>query len=112
MMPALHSPHSLPPLYGLHAVHAGSVIWAVIMVPVGFAFGLAYFAMLRAGCARLSAGRRGALMLTGTRMAAAVSLLTVVAHHGGAALLALFAGFLLARSFAVRSASVAARGRR
>lgn len=85
--------------------HFSAVIGTIVMAPVGFGFGSAYFATLRAGCVRLLAGRRGALVMTGARLLATVTLMTWVALRGAAALLALLAGFLLARSLAVGRAS-------
>lgn len=93
-------------------LHSHPVIWAIVMAPVGFGFGSVYFAALREGCARLLAGRRGALLLAGARLLATLTLMTLVAQRGAAALLALFGGFLLARSLAVRSASPAGWRRR
>jgi N-ATPase, AtpR subunit len=82
-------------------LHLRPVLWAAIMVPAGFACGWAYFVALREGCARLLAGRRGVLVLAGLRLVAVAALLTLAAHRGATALLATFAGFLLARSLAV-----------
>ncbi len=85
----------------IDAPYSRAVIWAVIMAPVGFTCGVVYFAALREGCARLLSGRRGVLALAAARFGAVVALLILAAHHGAAALLALFAGFVVARSFTV-----------
>jgi N-ATPase, AtpR subunit len=82
-------------------LHLRPVLWAATMVPAGFGCGWAYFAALREGCARLLAGRRGVLMLAGLRLLTVAALLIFAAHRGAAALLATFAGFLLARSLVV-----------
>ncbi len=77
---------------------------AISMALVGFGFGIGYFAVLRRSVALLAGrgGWRAAATLTLGRIAAAVVLLAAVAQLGATSLLATFAGFLLARSIALR----------
>jgi hypothetical protein len=72
----------------------------------GFAFGLAYFAAMRRTAARFAACRGLAVpvALTVVRIAAAALFLGLAAKMGAAQLLATFAGFLVARIFAMRAA--------
>lgn len=81
-----------------------TVLFALSMALVGLAFGIGYFAVLRRNVALL-AEHRGWLVastLTLGRIGAATVLLAAVAQLGAAPLLATFAGFLLARSVALR----------
>jgi len=75
------------------------------MALIGFAFGLVYFAALRrtvmvfaAGC-----GWFVPVALTLGRIAAAIIVLGLAAKLGAAALLAMFIGFLVARTVALRT---------
>lgn len=86
------------------AVHTAEV--ATLAASAGFAFGLLYFAVLKRSVAVL-AGASGLVVplgLTLARFAAATVFLGLAAQLGAAALLAAFVGFLLARSFALRTA--------
>jgi hypothetical protein len=79
---------------------------AAMMAVAGILFGLLYFAALRRSVA-LIAGRGGwlgALALTLARLGAAGAFLFGTAKLGAVPLLAAFAGFLLARAVALRSA--------
>lgn len=71
----------------------------------GVIFGRGYFVLLRrwvAGfAARGAASRSGASAVA--RIAAAVAFFTLAAHYGAVALLSAFAGFLLARTLALRT---------
>lgn len=78
--------------------HRATVGLALAMAPVGFAFGLVYFAALRRSVARLAAIR----LATDRSWLEPVAL--TLGRWGAASLLATFAGFLLARAFAVRVA--------
>ena len=70
----------------------------------GFAFGLAYFVVLRQTVELYAAGhgRLVPAVLTLGRLAAAVLFLAVAASIGALPLLASFIGFLLARAVALR----------
>lgn len=78
---------------------------AMTMAVIGFAFGLAYFAALRRTVALFAAGRGWfvPVVLTLARIGAAIILLGLAAKLGAASLLAMFIGFLLARTTARRS---------
>ncbi len=83
----------------------GVSILAAALV-AGFALGLGYFAAVRR-TADLLDGRSGwhaPIALTLGRIVAAVAVLALLAQLGAAALLAGFAGFLIARSLALRTA--------
>ena len=76
----------------------------VAVALAGFMSGLLYFAVLRR-TAMLFASRSGWLLpaaLTAVRIGAAAGLLALAAKLGAAPLLAAFAGFLLARTVALR----------
>ncbi|MGO9673003.1 MAG: ATP synthase subunit I [Methylocella sp.] len=77
---------------------------AVAMGAIGFAFGLAYFAALRRTVSLYVARRRwfAALALTLGRTGAAIIIFVLAAKLGVAALLATFAGFLVARIVTLR----------
>lgn len=80
---------------------------AVVLALAGFAFGLAYFRMVRWTARCLADGARdggwaGPAALTLARVAAAVVLLILAARLGALALLAAFLGFLVARTVALR----------
>jgi hypothetical protein len=79
---------------------------ALAMASTGFALGLVYFVALRKSVALFVRGTCwwGASALTIGRVGAAIVFLTLAAKLGAATLLAAFAGFLLARSVALRSA--------
>jgi hypothetical protein len=79
---------------------------AIAMAAAGFAFGLVYFAALGRTVALFSAGCGWfrPLAFTLGRITAAAILLGFAAKLGAVALLAAFAGFLLARSLALRAA--------
>ena len=77
---------------------------ATAMAAIGFAFGRAYFAALRRSV-ELLAMRRGAFVpaaLTLARVALATTVFLIAARLGATALLAMLAGFLAARTVAVR----------
>ncbi|MGD0332019.1 MAG: ATP synthase subunit I [Xanthobacteraceae bacterium] len=78
----------------------------MMMASAGAVFGLLYFAMLRWTVTFFTAGGGwlGPLALTLGRIGAAVVFLGIAARLGAAPLLALFLGFLLARTVALRSA--------
>ena len=71
----------------------------------GFLFGLGYFIALRRTVDVFVGGQRRLLpmVLTLSRVAAAILLLGVAARFGALPLLAAFAGFLLARALALRA---------
>ncbi|HLY58870.1 MAG TPA: ATP synthase subunit I [Stellaceae bacterium] len=73
----------------------------------GIAFGLAYFGAVRRTAALLAAHGSWPLAagLTLCRILAAALLFALAARQGAVALLAAFAGFLLARMIALRSAT-------
>ena len=75
------------------------------MALAGVAFGFLYFAALRRTVALLAARRSWAapLLFTGSRIGAALLFLALAATQGAAPLLAAFAGFLVARAFALRA---------
>jgi F1-F0 ATPase (N-ATPase) AtpR subunit len=82
-----------------HALGA-ALGWAM----AGLAFGLAYFAALHHSVG-LYAGRRGRLLpaaLTVGRIAAAIAFFGIAVRFGAMALIAGFAGFVLARTVALR----------
>lgn len=78
---------------------------AVTMTVLGIAFGLAYFAALRRTVARFATGGGWfvPVALTLGRIGLAVLLLGLAAKLGAVALLATFAGFLIARTLALRA---------
>lgn len=82
--------------------------WALMLMPLGYALGLAYFAALRRGIGCLLRGRPGALPLLLLRLAGALLLLAAAAHWGAPALLCVFGGFLLARQRALQTSGRAA----
>ncbi len=71
---------------------------------VGFALGTGYFACLRFTVRAHVAGtgRGAAVALTCARLIGAVLVFTIAARVGAGALLGAFAGFLVARTIAVR----------
>lgn len=78
---------------------------AALLALTGFAFGMAYFALLRRSVELFAAGR-GYLIpatLTMARIGAAVILLGLAAKLGAPALLGAFIGFLAARKVALRT---------
>ena len=79
---------------------------AAMMVVVGFAFGLAYFAALRRTVALFADGRSRLVpaALTLGRLGLAIIALGLAAKVGAISLLAMFIGFLLARTVALRAA--------
>ncbi len=72
----------------------------------GFVFGLLYFAAVQRTAILFATGRGwlAPVALTAGRIAAAAAFLALAARIGAAALLATFAGFLLARVVALRAA--------
>ena len=83
-------------------------IWptAALLATAGLAVGVAYFGSLRRSV-RLSIERHAwwCYLLTAlTRIVAAALFFTLAVHRGAPALLAAFAGFLVARLLAVRAA--------
>jgi hypothetical protein len=76
----------------------------VIMAIAGLVFGSLYFAALKRSVTLFVGGCRWLrpLALTLGRMTAAAAFLFIVAKLGAAPLLAAFAGFLVARAFALR----------
>lgn len=79
---------------------------AMTMAVIGFAFGLIYFAALRRTATLFSEahGWFFPVALTLGRIGAAIILLGLAAKlGGGASLLAMFIGFLLARTMALRT---------
>lgn len=89
-----------------HDVVAGLRPAVLLLAVAGFALGVAYFASLRRGV-HLSIARHAWLpyMLRAfVRIAAAASFFTFAARWGLPALLAAFAGFLAARTLALRGA--------
>ena len=89
----------------INAPHLAVIAQAVVMAPAGFVFGLVYFAALERTVILFASGRGwlGALGLTLGRVAAAVIFLGLAAKLGALSLLAAFAGFLLARTLALRA---------
>lgn len=83
-----------------------TVLLLLAMAAGGLAFGLIYFATLRWTTEALGTGkgRQRAIVLSVGRVAAAVALFAGAVQLGAAALLATFAGFLLARAVMVRRA--------
>lgn len=83
---------------------SSGVIIGLLALLAGFAFGLAYFQLVRRSARRLAAGERRLLSLAGVggRLGAAVSVFFLAARLGAWPLLALFAGFLIAREIALR----------
>lgn len=79
--------------------------FAAIAAFAGLAFGLLYFAVLRCSVLLLvdRRGWLGPLALTLGRIAAATLLLFLAARLGAVSLLAAFAGFLMARTIALRA---------
>jgi hypothetical protein len=79
---------------------------ALAMAAAGFGLGLGYFAALRRSVALFGAGgsRLAPVALTILRLAAAAAFLVFAARLGAAPLLASFAGFLVARFYALRAA--------
>ena len=71
----------------------------------GFAFGLAYFIMLRRTVDLFATGRSRLMpaVLTVGRLGAAILFLTIAAKSGALPLLGGFMGFLLARAAALRA---------
>ncbi len=89
--------------------HLAMVAMSVSLVFGGLVGGLAYFAVLRRTAELIAAGRGwlgSAAALTGGRIAGMVLLLAIVARLGAAPLLALWAGFLMARAIALRQARI------
>ncbi len=78
---------------------------AMTMAVIGFAFGLVYFAALRRTATLLAArgGWLAPIALTLGRIGAAIILLGLAAKLGAPSLLAMFVGFLLARTVALRT---------
>ena len=72
----------------------------------GFAFGLVYFAAVKRTATLFAAGSGwlAPAALTIARIASAATLLALAAKPGAASLLAAFAGFMLARTVALRAA--------
>ena len=89
-----------------HATSFSNPELIMMMVVMGFAFGLAYFEALRRTISLFAAGRGwlAPVALTLGRIAAAVIVLVIAAMLGAASLLATFLGFLLARTVATRAA--------
>ncbi|MDE2050787.1 MAG: hypothetical protein KGL45_13070 [Gammaproteobacteria bacterium] len=77
-----------------------------VFAAAGLVLGTAYFASLRRGVLRAVARHAwlSYMLLAPARIAAAALLFTFAVRWGVAALLAAFAGFLLARQLAVRAA--------
>ncbi len=90
----------------IHETFISIASLAVTMAFIGFAFGLVYFAALRRTVTLFAAGRGWfvPVALTLGRIAAAIIVLALAAKLGAAALLAMFIGFLLARTLALRAA--------
>lgn len=84
--------------------------YMLVMGFAGLVFGFIYFAALRRTVQLFTEGRTwfGPLALTLGRVGAAVVFLGVVAQLGAVSLLAVFIGFLLARTVALRVARRAA----
>ena len=77
---------------------------AALAGAAGFAFGLAYFAMLRRNIAVfLGGGGLAAAGLTVTRLAAAAAVFALAARLGALPLLGALLGFLAARFVALRA---------
>ena len=92
-------------MIGHHAIAALRPAVLVLAI-AGFTAGLAYFASLRRGVARLVRVRHAWLpyvLWALARIAAAVLFFTLAMHWGVPALLAAFVGFLAARQLAVRA---------
>jgi hypothetical protein len=86
-------------------VTAFSVLTSLVM-PAGLGLGLLYFAALRRSASLLAHGRhwRQPIALTLARAGAAVTVLALAARLGATVLLLAFAGFIVARSIALRTA--------
>lgn len=84
--------------------------YTLMMGFAGLVFGFIYFAALRRTVQLFTEGRTwfGPLALTLGRVGAAVVFLGLVAQFGAVSLLAVFIGFLLARTVALRVARRAA----
>lgn len=87
-------------------IPASQLYVATACVLAGFAFGVGYFAALRVTATWLAKGRGPLVpvLLTVGRFGAAVALFGGAALLGAPALLGAFAGFLVARALALRSA--------
>jgi len=82
-----------------------SAITAVIAAISGLGFGTAFFAMMRRTAGLFAAGSRWTgFGLTVARIGAAIVGFGVAARFGALPLLAAFAGFLIARTLALRAA--------
>jgi N-ATPase, AtpR subunit len=84
-----------------------TAVVALLAMLVGLVVGLAYFRALRLTADLFAQGRRWTLplWLTLIRFAGLIAVLFLTVQMGAAALIALFLGFLLGRTIAVRSAS-------
>lgn len=92
-------------MIGQHAIAALRPA-VLLLASAGFAVGLAYFASLRRGVARLALVRHAwlpYLLWALARIAAAALFFTLAVHWGVPALLAACAGFLAARQLALRA---------
>lgn len=94
----------IPLLQGWTVAQALRWAWMLAWLLLGIGWGYAHFAALRRTVARLLARRAGVLALLLARLSLALVALGLAARSGGGPLLALFAGFLLARHLAIRAA--------
>lgn len=87
-------------------IPASQLYLAAACVLAGIVFGFGYFAALRVTATWLVEGRASfaPALLTVGRLGAAVALFAAAALLGAPALLGAFAGFLVARALALRSA--------
>ena len=82
-----------------------TAVWVALMLPIGFALGLVYFAALRrTALLVLKRAVLPAIALTVGRGAAAVGVFGLAAWLGFGPLIAAFAGFMAARWAALREA--------
>lgn len=88
----------------IHGIFAASSVLAICMALAGLLFGLLYFAALKRSVTLIVGGKRwlDPLALTMGRIGAAGGFLFVAAQLGAEPLLAVFAGFLMARPLTLR----------